>query len=440
ERKEDDYEERLITSIIEDPKKEECLLNNKVNTRGIAWWGRYSDEGDQILPITDEGEISNILDIFGIEPYQDKETGTTIIIPFIQEDDVDTFIDSKQLFHWEHTLEDKIAMSVQRWYFPRLLNTTYQEFFGILKLLCKVNDRLINSYGELEPVFEVYQEIYNAALRGESKDNSIKVEKITLGQNALRNTKEAVGYVAFKEVSQEELQMLPPNNKQSGLAYIGVRDKDLLEKNMANIIAYCRKPGMVVEYSVNDKWLKESLPIEEGKLFLGFFVPNSEAVLIDRYVQEGYKNLEEYLRLIEASDHANWEDNVGYTIVKRMRDYTNRVIKNAYRDAEKHINTSVTSALSRKFGNLLLPPANYGRSSNRVTERRMREGGPRRRGADISISRVQHLDSKTMEIGFKAFIKEKRNEVFLQILTQDGRMNHESWVKAFDDNVPFPFT
>ena len=37
--------------------------------------------------------------------------------------------------------------------------------------------------------------------------------------------------------------MTPPHNKPSGLAYLGVKDDEILEKNYSKIIAYSRKPG-----------------------------------------------------------------------------------------------------------------------------------------------------------------------------------------------------
>ncbi|WP_259341008.1 hypothetical protein [Mammaliicoccus sciuri] len=76
------YEERLIASLIESPKQKQRLLPE--NGRGIAWWGEFEDENpSQLLPITDEEEINEFLDIFKIDRYKNEETGTTIIVPYL---------------------------------------------------------------------------------------------------------------------------------------------------------------------------------------------------------------------------------------------------------------------------------------------------------------------------------------------------------------------
>lgn len=437
-----DYEERLIASIIEDPSKKNRLLTN--NERGIAWWGRYAADKEHILPLTNRNEIAEILSIFGLPSYEGSETGTTIIIPYLNKIDKEEIIDEDAIkFPWEFTYEEAMFMAVQRWYFPRIYNTSYNNKFGKSFLECRVNDKLIHPDISFEPIFKIYQELYTSALLGQAIMPNINVENVKLGRNALKNMNEVVGYVAFREVSFDELKMSPPENKLSGLAYLGIKDRALLNQGMTKVIAYSRMPGMVVEYSVNGPWANGSMTIKENHILLGFFVPNSVALLSNNFKEAGYFTLETYLRAIEASDHACWEDDVNITIVKRIRDRTNHIITSRYQEEKDLINSSATSSLSRKFGAMLMPPRNFGKTSarrNSSVEKPRKTGITKSRGSDVTVIRSIPKNGKIVNVDFKAFIKKNStNTLYLQVLTQDQRMDLDTWVKVINTAIQFPF-
>lgn len=436
----DGYEERLIASIIEDPSKKDRLLSN--NERGIAWWGEFALNSDRIYPITNQGEIADILSIFGIKSYSGTETGTTIIIPYLNEFNKEMIEEDVLKFPWENNYEDAITMAIQRWYFPRIWNEQYLETLENSFLECTVNNNVIHPAIEFEPIFKIYQELYTSALLGKPVKPNIQVLAINLGRNALKDSKEEVGYVAFREVSNIELKMTPPDNKPSGLAYLGVKDRSLYENNMPKVIAYSRKPGMVVEYSINGLWANGNIALKEDHILLGFFVPNSKALLTDSFQEAGYTTLESYLRSIENSDHANWEDAVDITVVKRIRERTNISITNTYQGDKDTENSSATSSLSRKFGAMLLPPKNFGKTSSREKEKKEtdRKAGTKSRGSDISVISSIPLNGTKVEVVFKAFIKRKtKNIILVQVLTQDQRMDSSAWNKVMDNTIPYPF-
>lgn len=435
------YEERLIASIIEDPSKEERLL--PTNERGIAWWGEFKTDSDRIYPITNRDEIAHILSIFGLKNYSGTETGTTIIIPYLNEINKEMIDKDALKFPWENSYEDAIAMAVQRWYFPRIWNEQYREKLDSTFLECTVNNIVLHPAVEFEPIFKFYQELYTSALLGRPITSNIQVQAINLGRNALQNSKEEVGYVAFREVSHTELKMTTPDNKPSGLAYLGVKDRSLLENNAPKVIAYSRKPGMVIEYCVNGLWANGNINLKENHILLGFFVPNSSALLMEDFRKAGYKTLESYLRSIENSDHANWEDAVDITIVKRIRERTNQAITNVYQGDKDTENSSATSALSRKFGTMLLPPKSFGKTSSRKkdgNDKGGQSGTSKFRGSDVSVIRsIPHTETN-VDVVFKAFIKKKtKNNLFVQILTQDQRMDFNAWIKAMNNTIPYPF-
>ncbi|MFL0504201.1 hypothetical protein ACH0B5_00510 [Ureibacillus sp. 179-F W5.1 NHS] len=436
----DGYEERLIASIIEDPSKSERLLSN--NERGIAWWGEFAVDGDRIYPITNSEEIGKFLSIFGLSNYQGSETGTTIIIPYLDDFNHESVEEDMLKFPWEKTREDSIRMAVQRWYFPRIWNENYSKQLSNSILDCRVNDVAIHPVINFEPVFKIYQELYSSALLGKPLTANTRVEAIRFGQNGLENQKEPIGHIAFREVSREELKMVPPENKPSGLAYLGLRDRNKIENHTSKVIAYGRKPGMIVEYSVDGPWSNGEVALKEGNILLGFFVPNSYGILADSFKKYGYTTIESYLRSIESSDHAEWQDAVNITLVTRMKNYTSRAIKNAYQNTEDVANSSVTSSLSRKFGALLMPPNNFGKTSARqkLPEKTGEKGTSRLRGSDITVIRSIPINEHSVEVVFKAFVKkETKNNLIIQVLTQDQKMDKESWYKVMGENIQYPF-
>ncbi|WHI70407.1 hypothetical protein PYH55_02265 [Staphylococcus epidermidis] len=440
---ENGFEERLIASLIESPKQNKRLLPK--NVRGIAWWGEFdknnNDSNNAIYPITDEYCIKKFLKIFDIKPYSKNETGTTIIIPYIKENEDNS--DDIRLLPWELDKEIGLKLAVQRWYNPRLNNKYYSKEIGNSQLLTKVNGEEIIKGINTEPLFDIMQDLYTSALKQSPIDNSINVRPILLQRNAMKNPKNVpVGHIAFKEVSKEELKMLPPENRFSPLEYIGIKDEKKIRDNSSKIIAYSRKPGMVVEYDVDGEWTPRTNLLSENNILLGFFVPNSQGELTDKYISEGYTNLEQYLRATENADHANWIDEDGFGIIRRIKATTSKEIANFYQGDIDDKQSSTTTGLSRKFGKLLLPPKNYGRTSSFKSSRNTVDDDviSKNRISDIKVIHSNPINQHEVEVDFKAFIKEKSsNIVFLQVLSQDKKLNKSDWIKTMGDSVQFPF-
>lgn len=429
------YEERLIASIIESPKEQGRLLTN--NERGIAWWGRYEEGSNKILPIINCNEIEEILSIFKLSRYKEDETGTTIILPYVN-NKVD---ESENLqIPWYDNLEEEINMAVQRWYFPRIMNKAYADTLKNSYLEVRVNKIYIHPEFNFEPTFKIYQEIYTAALQGKSTKADIIVKAITLGKNALENQKEPIGYIAFKEVSREELQMVSPENKVSGLVYLGVKDENKINNHNSKVIAYCRKPGMVIEYAIDTQWSPiEQLP--SNNLLFGFFVPVSKAKLDITQSSIEYKDVEQYLRATEQSDHAIWKDEDKVTIVSRIQKYCAQAIKEQYQIEEGIETSTATSALSRKYGSLLMPPTNFGKSSKRDKPSGTRPGASQSRGTDITILDSEIVSINKVKVDIRLFLKGNiLSEIYLQVLSQDKKIDIINWNKTMQGLIEFPFT
>lgn len=434
------YEERLIASLIESPKQGRRLLPN--NERGIAWWGDFAEDGEKIYPITNSEIIEEILMIFNLKCYVEDETGTTIIIPYLDSVENANSEEALLTYSWEKNRESAILMAVQRWYFPRIENEKYRAVLGNSKLTCRVNNQLIHPAANFEPTFKIFQDLYTAALVGQSEKPNIHVEKIDFGRSVMENRNDVVGHIAFCEVSREELEMLSPNNKPSSLAYVGVKDTMKIEQNISKIVAYSRKPGMVVEYSIDGPWTPSEFIQKDDHLLFAFFVPNSHGRLNTKYREMGYETVEQYLRATENSDHATWVDEANISIISRMKRYSAQAIKNIYQNEEDHGHTSATSALSRKFGALLMPPKNFGKTSSHKTDadKKTRDSSSKNRMSDITVIESMPKTEQAVEVAFKAFIKQQScSEVYLQVLTQEQKMDTVMWEKSMGDFL-FPFS
>lgn len=434
------YEERLVASLIESPKRNERILPS--SDRGIAWWGTYKNNEEGIIsPIVNEEEISSILRIFNLKRYEENQTGTTIIIPYVT--DLYQGEDSETKMPWEYKDKNMIDIAVQRWYMPRLLNNSYQENVGKSFLECSVNNEQILPQITTQPIFEIFQDLYNAALTKDNNDETITVKDIYLGSNAMKDQKNEVGTVAFKEVNREELMMGPPHNKKSAMEFLGYRGNDVNEQHNYKIMAYSRSPGMIVEYDIDGDWFPKEFIQKEDHLLCAFFVPNSSGELSKNFEEKGLKNLEAYLRSTENADHANWTDEDGFTLVKRAKNYTSRAIMQEYKTGEDKANNSATSALSRKFGGILMPPTGFGKvsTSKKNKSKKGTEKSNRSQKSDLSvINSIIQSDSEVL-INIRLNLRYVQPyKVFLQVITQEQKINFSDWNKIMGDDVDFPFT
>lgn len=432
------YEERLIASLIEDNKEEDRLLKN--SDRGIAWWGKINNE-DVILPITNSDEISEILSIFKIRQYVGTETGTTVIIPYLSNEFIHRESTKNQIeksCFWLNDLSEEIKIAVQRWYFPRLNNDTYRLHFNQSKLICSINDSLeINYFPEV--TFKLLQNIYNSALLGNTIDeNTINVYPIRLPRKGAVDVNKPIGHIAFMEVSKEDAKMLPPDNLQSPLAYLGNYDEKQNTEYKSKFLCYCRKPGMIIEYDFTDNWLPNGNIQKENHLLFSVFVPNYDLEL-SQTTYKTYPNVENYLRSIENADHAKWEDEHGYTFVKRTKSYIIDTVKKHFDNDENSTVGAATNRLSKILGNALLPPTGFGKRSSRVVTGNSNINRNSSSKASISVEDVSFVDFKTVKVLVKGrIIKNRKTKIKILVETQEGKIDKDRWESDLN-TIDFPF-
>lgn len=424
----DEYEERLIGSLIENPKEKTKLL--KKSSRGIAWWGTYKKNNDsslnsengKIYPITDEESISEILDVFGLKSYVEDETGTTIIIPYVKD------LEEASDLPWEKSWERALSMSVQRWYSPRLVNRAYSEHFNQSQLVCTVNGNSVGTMDDTEPFFGKIQTLYNAALIGKTQSKEIAVEDIIIPKKGMENPSIIVGRVAYTIESKASYDYDPQEYVE------GIREEN--KNGSDTIVAFARKPGMVVRYAIGDKWSARVKP-EEGKVLLAFFVPNSDGKLYRDIQDEGYETLEQYLRAGEKADHADWFDIGKNTLVKRLRTNVAKSLEEATDGTSDGGSKILSTRLGRKYSRVL-PPENYGKSG-RVSKKRVgTKGTEKEHGASIRNVQSEFGSDGNISLHFEVSVVDKA-KIELCIKTQggNGKLSLTGWNKEFN-TMKFP--
>ena len=365
----------IAADFVEDETRKDALLPAVDGEKyGIAFWGKKIRGKDAVKECRDSKTVVRMLKAFDINPFEGEETGTVIIIPYINEENLlknnvasEDSPGTESPF-WTKDVADYLRISVQRWYAARLANRKYQGKY----LNVKVNGKPIRQ-SDMEPFFQVTQALYNKAAL--TLVDSTEAELVTIPDtdifceeivvyNQIKPT--TAGMIAFAKVSRRQLGMTPPYNCPSPYVYVNsVLDEDDFGRP---IIMYCRKPGMVVSYEVKDSGWVSGIPATENDEFLiGFFVLN-QAPLLQSVNEE--LSLEDYVRKTEKADHAAWQDidlapefivNGGTpTIISRIRKNVARKIAGAFAVEEEEEEKSSDSGLSTLLGRVLLPPEGFG--------------------------------------------------------------------------------
>lgn len=294
------------------------------------------------MPISDDEFIVPLLDTFGLKPFTGEETGTSVIIPYIDpskllEDIIpaDAEIESGIRDHfetnWTSTLADYLKLAIQRWYAPKIHNRSLPEFCDKKWLYASVNNIPIRRKDML-PFFQLVQELYTAAI-AKTYGSEYRSEWLPQIQCLAVNIQRyfeggsTSGFVAAIKISRDELN--GTQNVLSPYVYIGKFEAER-GKNEP-IVMYARDPGMVIDYSVTGPWVKGiSLPESEDEFIFAFYMPTTTKILKNDLPAPEFAgmNLGEYLRACEASDHMGWDDPAKMQIVTRIQKNTVTQIEN----------------------------------------------------------------------------------------------------------------
>lgn len=443
------FASRFAASMVEDEHSKEAIIpiDNLTSNTGIAWWGNPVGNGETEA-VTDENEILDYLSIFNIMPFTKGETGTVVIVPYVDEDwlltnnrieDTDTVVFGAERVvpTWLHSIDEYISMSVQRWYFPRLNNSSY-SFGRYLRLF--INDAQIKK-SDMQPLFLYWQSLYNSAIKGipildeEYCDNiDIVVEKIGVNKYLRDNCS---GYVAFSQIGRDLLGMCPPDNLYS--PYICTDTENIEGETNKPLLAFCRMPGMVVNYRGNEEWLKSVPYSEKDKYMIAFFALNSENTLAD-----GSLTLEEYVRKSELADHHSWDDyNMGDgkkpDIISRIKRNTASKLAKALDSKSEDTEPKTDTGWGKVMADLILPKEGFGTRSSRRSISGRRLEYENRKAISIALSEEDTAYyGDTME--FTYYIKSReKSRIFnlnLYIGTEAKSIHPSEWE---NDGLTLPF-
>ena len=341
------YVNLLAATLVEDENANPMV--KKEESRGIAYFGVPDSDSHNIdpdrrtsLPITDDIEIKRILDIFGIPLYSGTETGTDVIIPFIDTESLLQTIrpsGSDNLPKWMLSLEDCLYFLIQRWYSPRL-----NPGYGQKWLQASVNNGppISNSY--MEYTFRLVQDLYLYAL---NDGYTSSIPGVSMVRSSIKKSSVSIlplGYVTAACVDKSVLKLDDRPNRDID-SVIGRKNDSISQC----VFTYTRRPGMLIRYETEGRW-HPNLTLDEDHVLIAMFVLNSQAPVKG----ESY-TLEEYIRSCEQASHDHWNDeselNVMITIQSRIRKYLEKQF-----NTKQPTNKESDSSLSRLYTEAFLPP------------------------------------------------------------------------------------
>ena len=451
------YESRLIVSLIEHENSENAILTKiRPDSVGRAWWGKTdSTDSSELLPVTDQDEIKKILDIFGVSPFGLTETGTSIIIPYIDKDLLMRGIfpencgiseDVIAMCSFKDDIVEYTKLAIQKWYAPKIFNKNLPKVSKPDKrgrvqkwLAVRVNDTPIRDV-DMRPLFQLVQELYTTALSANKGPDIYKSSKFPgIKCVSVPSTKvdgNRAGYAANIVIRNEELgntgMIIPP---QAYLRLFGAMTPN------DPISMYARAVGMVMDYKIDGKWTKGLIrPEADDEMLIVFFVPDCTLELKKDKALGAYSgmSLGEYLRKCEKSDHMSWNDPSSLTVVTNMATQTTSKVNGCYRSTDSSDSEGTASKLSGKLGRRLLPTLNYGKKKSSSGG----SGGSGGEGGTVNNLQCKLTQSKiaadSMTIEFELTFMNIRKEAFLGIFVESevGLMDAEAWEEGIGTQFP----
>lgn len=424
---------RLAAALYESPKQNSLL--NGAGQRGLAFWGQKDDQGqaDMTIPLQTEESINPILKILNVTPYGDAESGTTIIIPYIDEMRLlqETFPEQTEEHnelnfeipgpvlkpYWCSSLQNYISVATLRWYSPRVNNDQYR-LGRYLKVSVDGQETNFKNAAS-SPLFELIQSLYNK----KCSDDSAQVRDIQLNAT-FQGENRVAGKLAFCKKDKHFLGMTwEEANLPSPYFYIG-SDQDYKEGNPP-IICYMRKPGMVVEYAVSGEWVRGIKPSLEDEYIIGVFVLNTGNVL-----EQGLE-LEEYIRQGEKADHAAWQDNTingskRIKLIERIQSHVrNEINRFIFPPPPPPIKDDPTKVGLGVKAVAILPPMGFLKPAPESTRIK------RQNKSSVEITKSTcTVNGVKLEYICHFGVKDERIEVSLAVSTESGYILPQQWEDA----------
>lgn len=445
-----EYISRMAACMVEDETKDQALIpaHGKLK-RGIAWWG--ADDGDnRTVPLENDPEIDQILQAFGIEPYQGEETGTTIIIPYVDDKKLLDEVypqneEENKRPYWTKAIDEYLSVAVQKWYAPRISNRDYK--YGAF-LRPTINGKLIAT-DRMLPLYRIVRELYISSVTGRQTDYWTDMG-ITVYQQSidLRKVleKQTAGTLVCVKVTREQLGMNPPDNNKS--PYQQISNTEVISENgNSPIIMYTRRPGMIVGYDYSGSWTHSMPRTPENEYVIGIFVLNSDNML--SFTDKKHSmTLDEYIRQGEKADHASWNDHniYGYNerIVLKIQKNVIRKVSSQYKEQSRETVEKRPTGLSQALADILLPTNNFGKKpTNNGSNGSSGSGsGTSHSSGRTSFEIIGSPSYAGQDVIYEYQITARSQECILSLVlnTEQKDLTADKWEKEDEADKAFPIS
>lgn len=440
------YEERLVASLVEDNRgKKETFLNYDDNRQtGIVWWGEL-DKNDESIPTIDENKISKIMASLNVERFSGEETGTKIIIPYIN---VEQLFDQAISYTISNGQEengvnesifidfyDYLKNSIQRWYAPRLNNPYYQHG-NKNNLKVSINSNLIEERDQ-DKIYKLIRSMYNYAVTREDADfkklninSELILEDIRINKPSERDyiKDNKIGTFVYGKFNFADLNLDPNNDIYSRYnAYNYLLYNNDFEDENVPIIIYTRQPGMIINYRNQGDWsLNNTIKTPKDEYIFGFFVLNSDpnAQIL---VQNGPITYEEYFRESENADHFSWKDNSillengkhhSFGFIRRITNNIKSKVRTKFSANTNKKRTNVSEYLGSFLGKQIMPPTGYGESARNIISKT-----PNTKEPKTIKTKVQNFSSKLFHNNMSFIDKNIINIPFEILMDKEGEFD-----------------
>lgn len=447
------FKERLACTYIEDETSCNSLLKKiqPDDNRGIAWFGKWANDGLSTVPIEDEEYIHKFLSIFSLNNYSGAETGTKIIIPYIDKNSLlldlrnKKDLDQNIHYNWENNFEESLANSIMMWYAPRLNNSVYVEEHNKPFLTAYINNKRVSFNEDNNIFFNIINILYKQCLRNNSLGNTVELtyhneEGIEGFDNVhIKNIKYSrlsskAGTVAFTKISKELL-------KSEYEPYVYIGKDNYSENGNRPIICFCRKPGMIIDYHLSNEWADTIPSTEEDEFLIGIFVLNSDAMIDNHY------SLETYVRETEMADHTSWKDItndniISGKIISTICKNTKNVIKNTYIDTEQEKTTKRIIGISQKLGKIFLPSTGFGNKPQTGIKPRtpVNDKPVKSKNAKLHVSSPYDFTNESVKVDFILNINSTTVSIEPLIITETGGRDRAYWLDNMGQIFPLEFS
>ncbi len=323
-----EFEHRLVVSLIS--MELENVSNN--HSTGIMWWGNslvsYENE-HHLLALLNEDAIG-FLNLWGLKPYFDNETGTKL---FIVGPDKTIFSD------FQSPVSQEFSKKAFKWYWPRILKSRGNSLSN-LKLIPSHLNCDNDSIAELSRLSSKFKEYHN-----DLDPNVLYVWDENLLDFVILN----------REVVEDDFVAAFIKNKQHGTVrseyvtgFFSILFSNTYE-DLLNKIHFVRRPGLVLfTESPKFSFARKALS------YIGTFEVNSE-IEIDHPV---FKNVDDLFKACEDPNHHAWnyksqEKFVNQIVGSSLRILRDDLYKYNVLESTNNVESLFDKNLSQKLGSIL---------------------------------------------------------------------------------------